>query len=160
MNEKLAAGLPFQWELTALQRLGADSRALAALEPFARDGAPTAAALAASFARLEPDLIAKSAGPPPSGVVDRLLQHLRGLVQVRDLNETPGDDPQALMSQIEAAAARGDYAAAIARLDKLPEGAREAAKPWAAGLVARAGADDALRSIRSVALAAIAGGEN
>jgi hypothetical protein len=160
LNEKLAAGLPYQWELTALQRLGVNANALSALAPFAASGAPTAGALSASFAKLEPDLLARSAKEAPSGVMNRFLAHMQGLVQVRDLGETPGDDPQAVVSQIEAATARGDYAAAMARLGKLPEGARDVAKEWSAAIAARQGAYDALRSIRSVALAAIAGGDN
>ena len=44
----------------------------------------------------------------------RFLAHMRSLVRVRDLNETAGDDPQALVSRIEAESRRGDIAGALA----------------------------------------------
>ena len=63
-------------------------------------------------------------------MTDRFLAHLHNLVRVRDLNETAGDDPQALASQIEAESRRGDIRGALASFDKLPEAARQAAGDW------------------------------
>ena len=92
------------------------------------------------------------------GVADRFLAHLHNLVQVRDLNETAGDDPQALVSQIEAASRRGDIGGALAAFNKLPEAARQAAGDWPTLARARQAADAALQSIREAAIGQLAGG--
>ena len=83
---------------------------------------------------------------------------MRNLVRVRDLNETAGDDPEAIVSQIEAACRRGDIAGALAAFGKLPEAAREAAGDWPNEAGARQAADAALQSIREAAIGRIAGG--
>ena len=88
-------------------------------------------------------------------MTDRFLAHLHNLVRVRELNETAGDDPQALVSQIEAASRRGDIGAALASFDKLPEAARRAAGDWPTLAHARHAADNALQSIREAAIAAL-----
>ena len=69
--------------------------------------------------------------PPDTGsVTDRFLAHLHNLVKVRELNETAGDDPQALVSQIEAASRRGDIGAALASFESSP---KRRARPLAIG---------------------------
>src|SRR5208283_55436 len=101
------------------------------------NGAPTNGALAASFDAAAPHVLAAASQEEKAGVVDRFLAHLRNLVRVRDLNETAGDDPQALVSQIEAASRRGDIAGALASFGKLPGAARQAAGDWPAQARAR-----------------------
>ena len=71
---------------------------------------------------------------------------------MRDLNETAGDDPQALVSQIEAMSKRGDIGAALASFDKLPEAARKAAGDWPTLAHTRRAAEAALQSIREAAV--------
>ena len=100
---------------------------------------PTNGALAASFDAVAPHVLAATSAPEQGSVTDRFLAHLHGLVKVRELNETAGDDPQALVSQIEAASRRGDIGAALASFDKLPEAARKAAGDWPTLARARAG---------------------
>ena len=55
-------------------------------------------------------------------MTDRFLAHLHNLVRVRDLNETAGDDPQALVSQIEAESRRGDIARRARFVQQAPRG--------------------------------------
>jgi hypothetical protein len=155
--DKLAAGAPFGPELAALERLGVDPAKLAALRVEA-DGATTGGALAASFAAVAPKVLAAAAPPEQGAIADRLLAHVRSLVRVRDLNETAGDDPPALVSQIEAMSRRGDFADALAAFMKLPEAARQATGDWPAQARARQAADSALRSIREAAVARLAAG--
>ncbi len=90
-------------------------------------------------------MLAAASSPAGGGVIDRFLAHLRGLVQVRVLNETQGDDPAALVSQIEADIRRGDVSGALAAFAKLPEPARQAASGWAAQAGAKEAADAALQ---------------
>jgi hypothetical protein len=156
-EERLRSGAGFGPELAALQRLGVDSAALAPLEAVV-NGAPTNGALAASFDAVAPHVLAATSAPEQGSVTDRFLAHLHNLVKVRELNETAGDDPQALVSQIEAASRRGDIGAALASFDKLPEAARKAAGDWSTLARARAAADAALQSIREAAVGQLAGG--
>ncbi|MBV9287823.1 MAG: hypothetical protein JO288_08365 [Hyphomicrobiales bacterium] len=160
LRDRLAAGAPFPTELAALQNLGVDPAKLAPLKALA-GGAPTDRALAASFEAVAPKALAAAASPrEPSDAWDRFLAHIHGLVQVRDLAETTGDDPAALVSQIEAETRRGDLHAALAAFAKLPEPARRAAADWAAAAGARQQADDAVQSIREAALENLAAGKS
>jgi hypothetical protein len=156
-EERLRAGAGFGPELAALQRLGVDSAALAPLQAVV-NGAPTNAALAASFDAVAPHVLAATSAPEQGSVTDRFLAHLHGLVKVRELNETAGDDPQALVSQVEAASRHGDIGGALAAFDKLPEAARKAAGDWPTLARARQAAEAALQSIREAAVGQLAGG--
>jgi hypothetical protein len=155
--DKLHAGAPFGPELTELERLGVDPAALAPLQAVV-NGAPTNDALAASFSAVAPHVLAAASEGDKGSVTDRFLAHIHNLVRVRDLNETAGDDPQALVSQIEAESRRGDIGAALASFDKLPEAARKAAGDWPTVAHARQAADAALQSIREAAIGQLAGG--
>ena len=156
-EERLRAGAGFGPELAALQRLGVDAAALAPLEAVV-NGAPTNIALAASFNAVAPHVLAATSAPDQGSVTDRFLAHLHNLVKVRELNETAGDDPQALVSQIEAASRRGEIGAAVAAFDKLPEAARKAAGDWPTLARAREAAETALQSIREAAVGRLASG--
>jgi len=156
-GERLRAGEPLGPDLAALQHLGVDAATLAPLEAVA-NGAPTNAALAASFSAVAPHVLAATSHKDAGSVTDRFLAHLHDLVKVRDLNETAGDDPQALVSQIEALSRRGDIRGALASFAKLPEAARQAAGDWPTLARLRQAADAALQSIREKAIAELAAG--
>jgi hypothetical protein len=157
-EEKLRSGAGFGHELATLQRLGVDAAALAPLEAVV-NGAPTNDALATTFNAVAPHVLAATSQPDTGSVTDRFLTHLHNLVKVRELNETAGDDPQALVSQIEAESRRGDIGAAVASFDKLPEAARKAAGDWPTLARARQAAEAALQSIREAAVGQLAGGQ-
>jgi hypothetical protein len=155
-EERLRTGAPLGAELAALGRLGVDPAALAPLQAVV-NGAPTNSALAASFDAVAPHVLAATAPPEQGSVTDRFLSHLHNLVKVRELNETVGDDPQALVSQIEAGSRRGDIGAALASFNRLPETARKAAADWPTLARARQAAETALQSIREAAVGQLAG---
>jgi hypothetical protein len=157
-EERLRSGAAFGPELAALQRMGVDAVALSPLEAVV-NGAPTNSALASSFNAVAPRVLAATAQPDTGSVTDRFLAHLHNLVKVRELNETAGDDPQALVSQIEAGSRRGDIGAALAAFDKLPEAARKAAGDWPTLARARQAAEAALQSIREAAVGRLASGQ-
>jgi hypothetical protein len=158
-EERLRTGAPLGPELAALQHLGVAPAALAPLQAVA-NGAPTNSALAASFSSVAPHVLAATSQAENGSVTDRFLAHIHNLVRVRDLNETAGDDPQALVSQIEAESRRGDIGGALASFDKLPEAARQAAGDWPTLARARQAADAALQSVREAAIGRLAGGPN
>ncbi len=156
LRDKIARGAPFPTELAGLERLGVEPAKLAALKAVV-DGAPTDGALAAAFEAVRSKVLAAAAPTEADGgIVDRFLAHLRGLVQVRNLNEMAGDDPQALASRIQADSRRGDVSGALAAFAKLPEPSRQAASAWASAAEARRAAEAALQSIRETAVAQLA----
>jgi len=156
LEQRLRAGEPFAAEWAALSRLGADAPSLAALKPFAESGAPTSAALAASFAKVAPAMLAAVTPESTGGAMDKLLDHMRKLVRVHAVGEVPGEEPDALVSQIEAALGRGQVATAMSAYARLPEAARKPSAEWAKAAEARAGADSAARLLRENAIARLA----
>ena len=160
LEQRLRAGEPFAAEWAALSRLGADGAALATLKPYSDTGAPTAAALAASFAKIAPSLVAADNPETGDGVMDKMLDHMRKLVRVRAVGEVAGDDPAALVSQIEAALARGQAASALGIYARLPEPARKAGADWAKTADARVAADAAAQSLRESAIGRLAAARN
>ncbi len=156
LNERLNAGAPFAEELAALARLGADAGKLSALKSFADAGAPTIAALSASFAKIAPSVIAAATPPSSGGVIDRLLDHMRKLVRVRNVGEVARDDVEALAPNISAALARGDLFAALEAYHRLPEAARQASRDWAQAAEARRAAGVAAQGLRADAVGRLA----
>jgi hypothetical protein len=156
VSARLASGAPYPTEEAALERLGADPAKTAALKPFAEKGAPTAGALAASFAKVAPDALKEAAPKESGGVMDRLMNNMSKVVKITPVGEVPGDDPPALVSQIAAALERGDVAGAAALWARLPEPARKASQDWAAAAQARLAADAAAQGILNDAMTKLA----
>ena len=84
---------------------------------------------------------------------------MRKLVRVRAVGEVAGDDP-ALVSQIEAALARGQAASALGIYARLPEAARKAGADWAKTADARVTADASAQSLRENAIGRLAAARN
>jgi hypothetical protein len=159
VSTRLVAGAPYPTEEAALERLGADPAKIAALKPFAEKGAPTAAALAAGFAKVAPDALKAAAPKESGGFMDRLMSNMSKVVKITRVGEVPGDDPPALVSQIAAALDRGDVGGAMALWARLPEPARKASEDWAAAAQARLAADAAAQGVSNDAMAKLAAGD-
>ena len=125
LNAAVERGAPFAAELAAAQAAAPDAKALAALEPFAKSGVPSTAALARELTALMPAL-AKAVGTSSrdGGILDRLKANAEKIVRVRPIDEATGDDPVAVVRRIEMRAEQGNIAGALAEIAKLPEPAR------------------------------------
>ena len=148
---------PFPDELAALRAAQPGSPEIAALTGLAEIGAPSRAALAASF----PDYAARaaSAARKPgegAGLGDRIVYFLSRIVMVRRVADVTGDSPDALLARAEAHVEDGDLKAAFTALDKLPPAARDAMGPWRARAERRAQIDRATAQLRREALADLA----
>ena len=154
LNAAVERGDAFAAELAAVKTLGADPKLVAALEPFARSGVPSAAALARQFSELAPALQAAGA-PPPEGVLGRLQMNAEKLVRIRRVDEAPGSDAAAIVARSEAKASRGDLAGVAAELSQLPPNARAPAEAWIKSVQARTAAIDASRRLAADALAGL-----
>jgi hypothetical protein len=152
-------GAPYQAELAAVQSLGADQNATVPLASFAADGVPSVDALGRELAALTPALRRASETEPNNGsLLGRLEAHAQKLVRITPLDASTapaGDGPSSVIAGINAAAARGDIAAALADIARLPDAARSLAEVWVKKAEAREAAVAASRRIAADALAAL-----
>jgi len=144
-------GEPYARELGAVRPLLPDAKVLAALEPFAATGVPSADDLSRELTLLGPTMLA-AAGTPAQDT--SLMGRLRstGLIRIRPLSEAPGDDPATVIGRADVKATHGDLAGARADVVSLPPAVQAPAQGWIARVDAR---DAALATARSLAETAI-----
>ncbi|MBN9061665.1 MAG: uroporphyrinogen-III synthase [Rhizobiales bacterium] len=156
LAQSLARGGAYEAELDALKSLGAPSAQIAALEPYARGGAPSARALSDEFKPIAPKLLdALQSETPSNSLLDRAVGALKQMVRIRPIGEARGDDPATLVARIEDALSRGSLSQAVASFDRLPERLRAIGADWRArvqaridaGAAAQAALDDATRAL-------------
>lgn len=156
LRATLERGVPYQAELAAVKSLGIGENALAPLAPFAADGVPSVTALAQELTALTPTLLrASGAAPSESSFLGRLQANAQKLVHISPIEAPPGDDPDAVIARINAAARRGDIAAALGEIARLPDPARSLAESWVKKAEAREAAIAASRRIAADAVAAL-----
>jgi hypothetical protein len=149
-------GDPFAAELAFMKGLKAEPAVLAPLEPFAAKGVPSVAALARELSILTPALRQASGAAPRDGnFLNRLAANAEKIVRIRSIDDTPGDDPAAIVARIELRAAQSDLAGALAELAKLSPAARALAQDWIGKAEARNAALALSRRVASDALAAL-----
>jgi hypothetical protein len=149
-------GEPFAPELATVKALGADPATLAALEPFAASGVPSAGALALKLAELAPMLRGPApAAAPGENFLQRLQVNAEKLVRVRPVGEAEGDAASSGVARAAAMAARDDLAGALAELAKLPPSERAPAEAWIKQAQARAAAIEASRRLAADSLAGL-----
>jgi hypothetical protein len=152
LNNAVERGDAFAAELASAKALGADAKLVAALEPFARSGVPSAAALARQFSELAPSLQASGAR---EGVLARLQVNAEKLVRIRRVDEPAGSDAAAIVARAEAKVSRGDIVGAVSELAQLPPDARAPAEAWIKNAQARIAAIDASRRLAADALSGL-----
>jgi hypothetical protein len=156
LRDAVERGEPFADELAAMKPLVPDKAPLAPLEAFAATGVPPAAALARELSAIVPTMLAvASPAPRDGGMLDRLQAGAERLVRVRRINETPGDDPSAVIGRIEVKAARGDIEGALTEFPKLPAAVRAPADAWIKKAETRRSALDATGRLAREAFAAL-----
>lgn len=143
---------PFSAEVKALAAIDPtlDLRALA-IE--AERGAPSRAALAASF----PEYAARAASAARApgdgaGVLARVGYALSRVVALRRVGETSGAGPDAVLARAEAQIQDGEVVAALATLEALPADAKDALGPWRDRAERRARINREIAAIRAQAL--------
>lgn len=156
LSAAVERGTPFAAELAAAQAQAPDKSKLAPLAPFGASGIGDAAALAHEIAGLAPALLQGAGAPSDGSFLERLQANAQRLVRITPAGETAGDDPASVVARLEAKAARGDLAGALAELGKLPPQARAPAQAWSEKVQAREAALAASRSFAADALSALA----
>ena len=119
-----------------------------ALSATAEAGVPTLETLQTQYPALAraalPLALQETAG---EGIGDRLGAFVMGQIGGRSVEPREGDDPDAVLSRVEAAVRAGDLQTALTEIAALPEGARAILAPWGADVEARAGAEAGLAAL-------------
>jgi hypothetical protein len=148
---------PFAAEAAALAQASPALPELPALARLAETGAPSRAALYAGFDDFAARAAVRARKPEAdAGLGDRLIYAASKVVQVRRVDDTVGDTPDALIARAEGALQDGDVVTALKLLDRLPPAARDALAPWRVGAERRAEIDRLSAQLRAHALAALA----
>ena len=149
-------GAPYQAELAAAKSFGADQNTVAALEPFAADGLPSAPELAHELSQITPALLQASGAAAKDGsFIQRLERSAKSLVRVTPIDAPPSNEPSAIVAKLNADAETADIADAVAQIARLPQSAQTLAEPWVQKVNARNAAIAAGRRIAADALAAL-----
>jgi hypothetical protein len=131
LDVSVRAGEPYAAALAAAKPFAGNVDALKPLEPFAATGVPNTNALNRELLALLPKL-----SPPPensttgSGIVDRLQAGAARLVRIERTDAVAGNDRNAIVSRVTAAAMRNDSAEARRELKTLEPADRAAAQAW------------------------------
>jgi hypothetical protein len=131
LDVSVRAGEPYAAALSAARPFAANADALKPLEPFAATGVPSTNVLNRELLALLPKL-----SPPPespstgSGIVDRLQAGAARLVRIERTDAVAGNDRNAIVSRVIAAATRNDIAEARRELKTLAPADRAAAQAW------------------------------
>jgi hypothetical protein len=144
---------PFADQLAGLVAVAPPSPELAALARLAETGAPSRAALAATF----PDYAARAASAARApgegaGVGDQITYAFSRIVSLRRVGEVPGNSVDAVLARAERQVEDGDLDRALATLDRLPGRSRDAMAAWRERAVRRADIDRSAAALRARAL--------
>ncbi|MEA2944642.1 MAG: hypothetical protein QOD09_5171 [Bradyrhizobium sp.] len=149
------AGEPYAAALAAAKPFAANTEALKPLDSFAATGVPSSNALNRELLALLPKL-----SPPPensttgSGIVDRLQAGAARLVRIERTDAIAGNDRNAIVARVTAAAMRNDIAEARRELKTLAPADRAVAQSWIDKADARDAALAASRQFAADAMAA------
>jgi hypothetical protein len=131
LDVSVRAGEPYAAALSAAKPFAANADALKPLDGFAATGVPSTNVLNRELLALLPKL-----SPPPensttgSGIVDRLQAGAARLVRIERTDAVAGNDRNAIVSRVTAAAVRNDIAEARRELKTLAPADRAAAQAW------------------------------
>lgn len=131
-------GGAFASELSTLEGINPEDPAIKELKSFAATGVPSRANLVADFPKVADTILSASRSDDPNqSFADRLMSSAFSAIQVRPVGEVEGEGPDAIVARMEARMTNGDFAAAAAEWDRLPEPARKASQAYKTSLDAR-----------------------
>jgi hypothetical protein len=149
-------GDPYTAALATAKSLAGDADALKPLDAFAATGVPNPPALNRELLTLVPKLSSSAQGGATTGIglVDRLQAGAAKLVRIERTDAT-GNDRDAVIARVTAAAVHNDFATARRELSSLSPADRAPAQAWldkadardAALAASRQFADDAMASL-------------
>ncbi|WP_423065911.1 COG4223 family protein [Devosia sp. CN2-171] len=146
-------GRPYAAELDSLRVLLPDLAIPPEIAASAEAGLPRADTVAARFSAAVPDILAGRSATGTGDIGADALEWMKGLLALRPSGEIAGDTPEAIVSQLEAAVGRRDFATAAQLLGALPPAMQAGAGTAGADIVKLATADKFLTDLRARALA-------
>lgn len=152
LESAVANGRSFTAELAAVTALLPDLDVPAEVRAGAEIGLPRPDAAAEATRQAIPAILAGRAANGTGDVGADTLEWVRGLLALRPAGEIEGDHPEAVVSRLEAAVARRDFAAADTLLRSLPDAMRSAAGPLETQIATLAAADRFIAGLRARAL--------
>ncbi len=160
LDADFAAGRPYAADLTALESAPCRKRMCRrALSGAAATGLPAAADVVSAFEARMPDIIAARPASTDSSWQGQLGDWVKGVLALRQESAEAGDSADAVLSRLEAAVNRHDFAGALTLLAQLPPPMQQAAGDVRPKLQSLADADSFLADLRKKALAPAAGVE-
>jgi predicted nucleic acid-binding Zn-ribbon protein len=127
LDAGFSAGRPYRDDLNALQAALPGLDVPPGVGGAATTGLPAPAAVVADFEAKMPDVMAAEPDSSGSGWQGQITDWARSVLALRRQGAETGSGPDALLSQLEAAVVRHDFAGAAALLDKLPQPMQQAA---------------------------------
>ena len=147
-----ATGRAYDTELAALRMAVPDATIPAAISDNATTGLTRPDVIARRFAEVLPDMLAGRPANPDAQWQDGALDWFRSAIALRPTGEIDGDTPEAVMSRLEGAVARRDFADAQTLLASLPAPMQAAGQDVPALIATQAEATRFLDSLRASAL--------
>ncbi len=131
LDVSVRAGEPYAAALSAAKPFAGNADVLKPLDAFAATGVPNTNALNRELLALLPKLSpAQETSTTGSGIVDRLQAGAARLVRIERTDAVAGNDRNAIVSRVTAAAMRNDTAEARRELKTLAPADRAAAQAW------------------------------
>lgn len=155
LDSALAAGRPYAAELEALRTILPDLSVPAAIGASAETGLIRPDSLIEQFRTAIPAILAGRTAESTGDLGQDALEWAKALLALRPTGEIEGSSPDAVMSRLEAAVERRDFAAAADLLDQLPDAMQAAAGALGTGIRAHAAADAFIAQLRAQALAPV-----
>jgi hypothetical protein len=147
-----ASGKPFQAELDSLQIVLPDFVVPSTLAASAPTGLIRPDALYARFETALPEILG-ARDTSGQDWTQNAIDWAKSLLALRPAEEMEGDSPEAIVSRLEGAMERRDYAGALALIDALPQAMRDEAALVSADIRVHAEADKLVADLRARALA-------
>lgn len=146
-----ASGKPFQAELDSLHAVLPDFVVPATLAASATTGLIRPDALYARFETALPEILG-ARDTSGQDWTQNAIDWAKSLLALRPAEEMEGDSPEAIVSRLEGAMERRDYAGALALIDALPQAMRDEAALVSADIRVHAEADKLVADLRARAL--------
>jgi len=127
LETAFSTGRPYEAELGALRAALPGVNIPLAIANGAATGIARPDQVAQRFNEVLPAMLAGRPADPQAGWAEGALDWLRSAIAIRPVGEREGDDPEAIVTRLEAAIARRDWAAAEPLFDQLPAPMRAAA---------------------------------
>jgi hypothetical protein len=159
LEADFAAGRPYAADLASLTAAVPEAHVPASVGDAAAAGLPAPDVLARSFSTAMPDMLAARPASADASWQGQMADWVKNLLALRHEGEVAGDSPDAVLSRVEAAIDRHDFAAAAKLLAGLPPPMQQAAGDLGAKVHALADADAFVSGLRTSALAPAAGAQ-